>query len=105
MVNEILDLLGLPYRETLFRKPPKTSYVVFSDAFESRGADDRNFIREHDIMIELYSYTPDPENEKKIEKIMDDLGIAFEKQTRYWIETEQLYQVIYEFNYSEKGGN
>jgi hypothetical protein len=104
MVNKILQATGIPYRETRFLKPPNTSYAIYNDALERRGGDSINLINNHNISIELYQYTPDPESEKAIEDQFDILGIAYTKDPRYWIQEEQLYQVIYNFSYFEKGG-
>ena len=104
MVNKILKEAGLPYKESRFLKPPSTTYAVYMDAVERRGGDNINLITQHDITIELYEYSPDPEAEKAIEDILDALGIEYSKDPRYWIQDAQLYQVVYEFSYQEKGG-
>lgn len=93
---------GKTFRETRFLKPPKTTYAVFMDFFTRRGADGLNLIKDHNYTIELYCYKPDPEAEARIEKSFDDLGLEYEKDNRYWIQEEQLYQVVYTFNFVEK---
>ena len=106
MVKQVLTgagfVEGKTFKETRFLKPPKETYAVYMDSFTSRGADNLNLIKDHDYTIELYSYTPDPESEAKIEAILDELGIEYDKDPRYWLQTEQLYQVIYTFNFIEK---
>ncbi len=106
MVKRILTGAGFvegeTFKETRFLSPPKTTYAVYEDSFTRRGADNLNLIKDHDYTIELYSYTPDPEAEARIEEILDNLGIEYEKSPRYWIESEQLYQVVYTFNFIEK---
>ncbi|MBQ3513428.1 MAG: hypothetical protein IJA32_06475 [Lachnospiraceae bacterium] len=108
MVDEILQgasfVLNETYRETRFLKPPKDTYAVFHDYMGSRGADNLNLIEEHEITVELYEYSTDPDAEKRIEEQLDERGVEYEKQPRVWIEQEQLYQVIYEFNYTKKKG-
>lgn len=108
MVNKILTgagfVLNKTYRETRFLKPPRETYAVYNDSKQERGADYVNCIAEHDASIELYEYAPDPEAEKRIEDQFDVNGIEYTKQSRYWIHDEQLYQVIYDFNYIEKKG-
>lgn len=106
MVKKVLTGAGFvegeTFRETRFLKPPKTTYAVFMDSFTRRGADGLNLIKDHSYTIELYSYKPDPDAEARIEKILDDLGIEYDKDDRYWIQEEQLYQVVYTFNFVEK---
>lgn len=105
MVKEILDVTGLPYKESRFLTPPKTTYAIYNDAVARRGADNVNLISQHDVSIELYEYKPDPEAEVLIESTLDALGIEYEKDPRYWIQAEQIYQVVYSFTYHKKGGN
>ena len=106
MVKRVLTAAGFvegkTFRETRFLKPPKTTYAVYMDSFTRRGADGLNLIKDHTYTIELYSYNPDPEAETKIETMLDELGLEYEKADRYWIQDEQLYQVVYTFNFVEK---
>ena len=106
MVNDILTGAGFvknkTYRETRFLKPPKVTFAVFNDSADIRGGDYENLIAEHETSIELYEYEPDTDAEQRIEAQFDALGQAYTKQERYWIEDEQLYQVIYDFSYIEK---
>lgn len=106
MVDEILTGAGLvlntTYKETRFLKPPKTTYAIYNDTVTRRGADLLNCITEHEVNVELYEYKPDPDMEAAIEAELDSRAIPYIKQQRYWIDSEQLYQIIYEFNYIEK---
>ena len=104
MVNKILKETGIPSKESRFLKPPKTTYAIFNDAISRRGGDNINLLSQHDITIELYEYEKDPEAEKKIEDQLDANGIEYEKQPRYWLQEEQLYQVVYDFTYYQKEG-
>lgn len=106
MVKKILTGAGFveneTFKETRFLKPPKTTYAVYMDSLKRYGADNLNLIKAHSYTIELYSETPDPVAEAKIEAMFDSLGLEYEKQPRYWIQEEQLYQVIYSFDFIEK---
>ena len=106
MVKRVLIGAGFEenktFKETRFLKPPKTTYAVYMDSFTRRGADNLNLITEHDYTIELYSYTPDPEAEARLEKSLDDLGLEYYKDDRNWLNDEQLYMVVYTFNFIEK---
>lgn len=106
MVKQVLTLAGFEegktFKETRFLKPPRSTYAVYLDSYNRRGADGLNLIKDHDYAIELYSYAPDPEAEARIENSLDSLGLEYDKDNRYWIQEEQLYQVIYTFNYIEK---
>lgn len=106
MVKQILIDAGFienkTFRETRFVTPPKSTYAIYLDSFTRRGADGLNLIKEHDYTIELYSSKPDPLAESKIENSLDTFGLEYDKDDRYWLNEEQLYQVVYTFNFIEK---
>lgn len=106
MVKDILIKAGFvegkTFKETRFLKPPNVTYCVYFDSYNRRGSDDRNLIKEHSYTIEMYSYKSDSQSEAKIENVLDALGIEYEKSERFWLETEQLYQTIFDFDYIEK---
>lgn len=104
MVNKILEATGIPYKETRFLTPPKSTYAIYNDTKNRRGGDNINLITQHDVSIELYSYKKDPEAEKKIESLLDANGLEYDKQPRFWLQEEQLYQVVYDFTYTQKEG-
>ena len=104
MVNKILKATGIPYKETRFLTPPKSTYAIYNDTKNRRGGDNINLITQHDVSIELYSYKKDPEAEKKIESLLDANGLEYDKQARFWLQEEQLYQVVYDFSYTQKEG-
>lgn len=104
MVNEILNKTGLPFKESRFLSPPKSTYAIYNLELDRRGGDDINLVSQYDATIELYEYAPDPGAEKTLEEILDSYGVEFSKDSRYWIDSEQLYQVIYNFSYIKKGG-
>lgn len=106
MIHEILTEAGFvlneTYKEAFFIKPPKTTYAVYTEAIERRGGDLMNSGKYHDVTIEVYEYAPDPDKEQAIEQAFDERGIKYTKQARYRIVEENLYQIIYEFDYFEK---
>ena len=106
MVKKILEAAGFvegkTYKAVRFLKPPAGPYCIYLDSYERRGGDGSNLITDHSYMIELYAPKPADGSEEQIEKAFDAYGIAFDKQTRTWLQDEQLYQTIYEFDYAEK---
>ena len=105
-VKTLLEHAGfrenITYRETRFLKPPKSTYAVFNDTKTVRGADLANNIIEHAVSIEVYEYAPDPEAEGMIEAVFDEYAVSYTKNERYWIDDQQLYQIIYEYSWIEK---
>ena len=106
MVKAILTAAGFienkTFRETRFLKPPNQTYAVYNDDRTIRGADYLNLVTEHNVNIELYEYAPDPGAEKCLEDTFDAFGLEYIKQSRYYLNEEQLYQVIYEISYTLK---
>lgn len=106
MVKSILTAAGFvegqTFKETRFLKPPTTTYAVYMGSYASRGADGVNLVKEHSYTIELYSYKADPTAERKIEEVLDSSGIEYDKSERYWLDSEQLYQVVFNFDHIEK---
>lgn len=106
MVKQVLTGAGFvegeTFDETQFISPPNTTYAVFHDSFTRDGADGLNLIKRHNYTIELYSEFPDPEAEARIEAKLDEYAIEYVKADRYWIQEEQLYQVVYTFDFIEK---
>lgn len=102
MIDEILKATGLPFQETQFLRPPAGTYVVYMDDLTTDGPDKMNRIYLHNITLEVYEPKPDKKAETAIESELDKYGLHFIKQARYWIQTVQRYQVIYEFDYYTK---
>lgn len=106
MVKKILTEAGFvegeTFEETQFINPPDTTYAVFMDSFTRRGADRLNLIKDHSSTIELYSDFPDPEAEARLEAKLDEYAIEYEKSDRIWIQSEQMYEVVYTFDFIEK---
>lgn len=105
MVNTILTNADIKYKETRFKLPPKTTFAVYNDDVTVRGADSCNLIEEHSVTIELYENEIDKDSEARIEAQFDTFGLEYRKESRLWLENEQLYQVVYEFDYICKGVN
>ena len=103
MINAILTEAGIPYRRSRYTaKPLPDTYAVYLDEREADGADGINCLINHSITIEVYESKPDDAAEAAIEAALDARGLPWTSQDRYWLQEEQRYQVIYEFNYIEK---
>lgn len=102
MVDLILTTAGVTYRHARFPSPPSGTYAVYLDDIETDGPDGMNRIYRHGVTVEVYEPFPDADTEAAIEAALDAEGIPWTKQDRYWLQSEQLYQVIYEFDYIEK---
>lgn len=103
MLDKILSSAGIKYRANRFPSPPAGTYAVTMDDIDTDGPDGMPpQIFRHNATIELYAPKPDPEAEAALEAVMSAKGLHWSKQDRYWIQSEKLYQTIYEFIYIEK---
>ncbi len=102
MINEIMTAVSVPFKETMFSRAPAGDYAVYHNDVTADGPDGLNRIFTHDITVELYETKPNPELEALIEGELNSRGIKWSKQSRYWVQEAQRYQVIYEFSYITK---
>ena len=98
-VMEIMEALRLPFAYDHFAEgeAPEPPFVCFllpgSDNF---SADGRVYFKITEVHIELYTDLKDPELESRLEAVLDEHGIFYDK-TEVWIESEKLYEVLYSF--------
>lgn len=102
MVDAILTAAGLNYRRARFLKPPAGTYGVYTDDIDTDGPDGMALVLAHSITLELYEPEPDDTTEAAVEAAITAAGLQWTKQDRYWLQEEQRYQVVYEFEYIEK---
>lgn len=97
-IEQALKETGIPFRYHHFKEneavaPPFICYLFKrSDNF---NADGKVYKKIDVVDIELYTDEKDIEAEKKIEDVLDAHGFVYEKD-EVWIESEELFEVIYE---------
>ena len=97
-VLKMLDEMKLPYAYHHFveGESPEPPFLVFlypnSDNF---AADGMVYFKVNRLNIELYTDLKDVELEETVEAVLDEHGIFYEK-SEVWIETENLYEVLYQ---------
>ena len=95
----IMTEIGLPYAYDHFAEgespePPFICYLTpGSDNF---SADSRVYYKINQYHIELYTDVKAPELEEQVEAVLDGHGIFYNK-SEVWIESERLYEVLYQF--------
>jgi hypothetical protein len=79
-----------------FTSPPSPPYLVYLFSYSDNfGADNKVYQAIGYYQIELYTTKKDPTSEKLVEDLFDNNDIYWGK-TETWIESENLYQVLYE---------
>lgn len=104
MINTIMQAAGIRHRRTRYPSPLPTTYAVYHDSVTTDGPDGINAIYTHDYTVELYTHDPEEADkaEASMEEALNAAGIVWSKQDRYWLQSEQRYQTIYEFTHIEK---
>jgi hypothetical protein len=95
----MLQEMGLPFAYDHFAEgespdPPFICYLLpGSDNF---AADGRVYFKINEVRIEVYTDRKDLAVESKVEAVLDDRGIFYNK-SEVWIGSEKLYEVLYSF--------
>ena len=93
---QLLKTTGLPVAYHHFTSPPSPPYVVYLFSYSSNfGADNKVHSQADNYQVELYTKTKDPTSEALIEGLLDAHEIYWDK-TETYIDSEGLYQVLYE---------
>lgn len=95
----IMAQSGLPFAYDHFAEgespdPPFICYLLpGSDNF---SADGKVYYKINEVHLELYTDTKDLSVEQKLEDLLDEHGIFYEK-SETWIDSEKLYEILYQF--------
>lgn len=101
-IVEILKEADIPFAYDHFAEgespePPFLCYLLpGSDHF---AADGKVYYKINEVQIELYTDTKDLAVEQKLEAVLDKHGIFYAK-SETWIDSEKLYEVLYQFECS-----
>lgn len=98
-IVKMLEEIGIPFAYDHFAEgespdPPFICYL--SPNSDNFAADGKVYYKMNEIHIELYTDCKDLSAEQKVEAVLDEHGIFYEK-SEVWIESEKLYQVLYSF--------
>lgn len=106
MIKKILAAAGIPAAPSRYPNPPGSTYAVYFDDVDTQDGPDpvpgAPLIFKHSATVELYEPTKDDASEEAMESALREQGLHWVKQSRYWLQNVQRYQVIYEFEYIEK---
>ena len=97
----ILKATGFPvayshFTGTTTTPLPTPPYICYLSAYSSNlKADNKVYKKIDNLQIELYTTKKDLAAEKKLEDLLDQNEIAYDS-TETWLESEQLFQKIYE---------
>lgn len=101
-MEELLTIIketGIPFAYAHFAEgespePPFICYLLpGSDNF---AADGRVYFKINEVRIELYTDSKDLSVEQKLEDVLDAHEVFYNK-SETWIDSEKLYEVLYQF--------
>ena len=96
---EMLQKTGIPFAYDHFAEgespePPFICYLI--PGSNNFAADGKVYFRINQVRIELYTDSKDLAVERKMEMVLDESGIFYNK-SEVWIQSEKLYEVLYSF--------
>ncbi len=97
-VLEMMEEMGLPFAYDHFveGEAPEPPFAVFLyPGADNFSADGIAYFKKNELDIELYTDLKDPELEEAVEAVLLRHGIFYGK-SEVWIESEKLYEVLYE---------
>lgn len=99
-INDMMAEMGLPYAYHHFAEgeSPQPPFLLFlSPGEETFSADNVAYYSFKQLDIELYTDKKNPALEEEIEDVLTQHEIYYTK-TEAWIESERLYEVLYEMD-------
>ncbi|MGM9649724.1 MAG: hypothetical protein ACI3XY_07170 [Butyricicoccaceae bacterium] len=97
-ISDMLSGIGLPFAYHHFAEgesPDPPFCVYLTPGSNNFAADGKVYYKIKQLDIELYTDQKDPAMEERLEAALDASGIFHEK-TEAYIESERLYEVLYE---------
>lgn len=92
----LLQQLKLPIAYNHFKETKKPPYLIyFTEDTSNFGADNKVYYKIDNWVIELYTNKKDINLETRLEVLLEDAELYYEKYEAY-IDTEKMYQVRYE---------
>ena len=96
---KMLQKMEIPFAYDHFAEgespePPFICYLL--PGSNNFAADGKVYFRINQVRIELYTDSKDLSVERKVEMVLDESGIFYNK-SEVWIQSEKLYEVLYSF--------
>ncbi|BET21991.1 hypothetical protein [Solobacterium moorei] len=101
---EIIKRIGLPnaYHHFAEGESPEPPFLIYLlPASDNFSADGKVYFKANEVHIEIYTDYKSPNIEKKVEAVLDEHGIFYNK-SEVFIESEKLYEVLYIFEMEEE---
>lgn len=95
-IDSILEGLGLPVAYGIHKKKTPLPYIAWIGSGQNTfDADNTYYFRENTYQIELYYKLKDPSLEERLEQILLDNGLLYEKSEDVYLEDEGTFMIYY----------
>lgn len=102
-LKQILEQLNIPVAYDHFNTATNPPFIVFRRYSQSNfGADNVVYKKINNYYVELYTEFKDADIEEQLELVLTDAGIFYNVESEDYIDTEKMYEVIYNINYNEE---
>ena len=105
-LKQILEQLNIPVAYDHFNTATTPPFVVYRRYEQNNfGADNVVYKKINNYYVELYTEFKDIELEEQLEQLFDNAEIYYNVESETYINTEQMYEIIYSINYEEETNN
>lgn len=95
-IDSILEGLGIPVAYGLHKERTPLPYIVWLGSGQNTfDADNTYYFKENTYQIELYFKLKDPTLEDRLEQILLDNGLLYEKSEDVYLEEEGTFMIYY----------
>ena len=96
-LKTLLDQLNIPVAYSHFNTATEPPFIAYYRQSTSNfGADNKVYYKINNYIVELYTPYKDVDLENELENLFDGNNIFYNVTSEDYIDTEQMYQVIYE---------
>jgi len=101
-LKNLLEQLGIPVAYNHFNTATNPPFVVYRrDSTSNFGADNKVYKKINNYYVELYTEFKNPALEEQLESIFYENNIFYEVESETYIDTEQMYEVVYSISAEE----
>lgn len=99
-LKTLLDTLNISVAYNHFNTATNPPFIAYRrESTSNFGADGKVYQKINNYYVELYTKIKNPTLEESLESLFDSNGIYWEVESETYIETEQMYEVVYSINF------
>lgn len=96
-LKSLLEQLNIPVAYSHFNTATNPPFICYlRDSTSNFGADNKVYKKINNYLVYLYTDYKNPTLEEQLEEIFDANNVFYDVTSEDYIDTEQMYQIIYE---------